>query len=142
MQEMKEKNKNGFSLIEVMVAVLLLVVMVVAGAYAMSQAGGGIQRRQNMREAVISANSVLEEYWNLNYDGIVSLAGTTVTRSAVVNGITMNVAITFGNEVNITGATENQQYVEVKVDIDHLSSTDDIVFTTRRYKYGLSRAAL
>jgi len=137
---MKSKKSEGFSLVEVMVSIVLLLVLVLAGAAVMSQTGGGIQRQQNKREAIIAANTVMESVWNESYAINVARAGTTLNRTNTVNGVVMDVTITFGSEV--VDAANNQQYVPIQVDVDHLGSSDDVVLSTFRYRYGLSRAEL
>ena len=132
-------NKNGFSLVEVMVSVVLLVVLVIGGAAVMYQTGGGIQRQQNKREAIVAMETVMEQYWNQSYPDLQTLGGSTINDTITVNGIAMDVTVDVSAEA---ADSEGNMYVELKIDVDHLGSSDDVVITTRRYEFGISRAAL
>lgn len=138
---MKTKHKSGFSLVEIMVAVLILAVLAIGGAAVMYQTGGNIQRQQNKREALIVANHIVESYWNLNYGDLRDnyAGGTGSENSVVVNGRTMNLTVDFGAE-SFDG--DGNRYIEISVDVDHLGSGDDVILITRRYLYGIGRAAL
>lgn len=135
----KRNNKSGFSMVEVMVAVLLLLVLLQGGAAVMYQTGGGIQRQQNKREAIVAAEAVMERFWNRSYSDLQSIADSIITETVIVNGLTMNVPVDVGAE---STDAEGKSYIEVSVEIDHLGPSDDILFTTRRYQFGISRAAL
>lgn len=137
---MKNSKKNGFSLIEIMVAIVVLIVLVLGAASLTYQLGGGIQRQQNKREAVVVANHVAEAFWNMSYDTLkTDYAGTADKRTVTVNGVSRRVTVTVGDEQTDSWG---DSYMEFTVDLDHRSSTDDIVFTIRRYPAGLSRAIL
>lgn len=135
----KKTTKSGFSLVEVMVAVLLLVILLLGGAAVMYQTGGGIQRQQNKREAIMAANAIMERLWNQSYPDLLSIAPRNASETVVVNGLTMNVTVDVGAE---STDVDGNPYLELSVDVDHLNSSDDIVIKTRRYEYGISRAAL
>ena len=135
----KTQNKSGFSLVEVVVTILLLVVIALGGSAVMSQAGGGIQRQQNKREALVAANTVMERIWNQSYSDLESRSDSTLNETVTVNGITMNVTVDVGVE---STDPDGRSYIELSVDVDHLSASDDILITTRRYEFGISRAAL
>ncbi len=93
---MKTNRKSGFSLIEIMVSVLILVVLALGGAAVMYQTGGNIQRQQNKREAIVAANQVLETIWNTTYTNIGSDPTTPATVS--VNENTMPISVTISSE--------------------------------------------
>ena len=57
---MKTKHKSGFSLIEIMVAALVLAALAVGGAAALYHAGAGIQEQELKRMAVDQAMERLE----------------------------------------------------------------------------------
>jgi prepilin-type N-terminal cleavage/methylation domain-containing protein len=135
----KTLNKSGFSLVEVVVTILLLVVIALGGSAVMSQTGGGIQRQQNKREALVAANTVMERIWNQSYSVLQSLSDSTINETVTVNGVVMNVTVDVGVE---STDPDGQSYIELTVDVDHLSASDDIRITTRRYEFGISRAAL
>lgn len=134
---MKNKNKSGFSLIEVMVAVLLLMVMAIGSAAVMYQTGGGVQRQQNKREAIVAANTVLESYWNTTYSDLKAAAvNSPISDSVLVNGLTMPSSVTISSGQD--GGT-GESYVEIKVSITYMAGeTVDVI--SRRYEKGLSKA--
>lgn len=80
---MKIKNKSGFSLIEIMVAVLLLTVLALGGAAILYQTGGSIQVQGNKRIAIEMVNELLEVAQNADY---ISFADYETTRT--YNGVT------------------------------------------------------
>lgn len=136
-----KKHTSGFSLVEVMVSVLVLVVLLIGGASVMYQTGGSIQRQQNKREALIAANNVLERFWNRSYEDLRDNFADSVSslNAASVNGQTMALNVAFSDElIDANG----HPYIEITVDINHLSSGDDVVVVTRRYPYGIGRTAL
>ena len=67
---MKTKYKSGFSLIEIMVAALLLAVIAVGGAAVLSHTGVSIQIQGNKRVALELANARLETARAQNYYGL------------------------------------------------------------------------
>lgn len=142
---MNEKSQ-GFTFVEIIVSIVLLVVLALGGAAVMFQTGGSIQRQQNKREALVAANAVMEYFWNQAYDAedpavidIVAREGTTISRSKEVNGKTMTAQVSFSNKAL---DADGNEYIEITVEIDHLGIEDDVIITTRRYAFGLSRAAL
>ena len=137
-RNMKTKNKSGFSLIEIMVAVILLVTLALGGAAVMYQTGGSIQRQQNKREALVAANFAMESFWNQNYDSLRSLGGTQSSTNADVNGQTMTMTVDIlPEDVDIDGNSN----VVIVIDVDHMGS-DDVIIRTLRYPFGIGRAAL
>jgi prepilin-type N-terminal cleavage/methylation domain-containing protein len=137
---MKTKHKSGFSLIEIMVAIIILVVLALGGAAVMYQTGGGIQRQQNKREAIVAANRVLEKYWNTTYvanaagKGLADVVGSPIQETVLVNGNTM-----LGSVMISSGTTGTDNYYEIMVTIPYMTG-DDVVLTSRRYEKGLSKA--
>lgn len=133
---MKNKNKSGFSLIEVMVAVLLLMVMAIGGAAVMYQTGGGVQRQQNKREAIVAADTVLESYWNTTYSDLEVDVGTSpISDSVLVNGLAMPRSIIMSSGQD--GGT-GEKYVEIQISITYMAGeTVDVI--SRRYEWGLSK---
>jgi prepilin-type N-terminal cleavage/methylation domain-containing protein len=67
---MKTKHKAGFSLIEIMVAALLLAVLAVGGAAVLSHTGASIKIQGNKRIALELANARLETARVQNYYGL------------------------------------------------------------------------
>ena len=133
----KNKNKTGFSLVEIMVSVLVLVVLALGGAAVMYQTGGGIQRQQNKREALVAANSIMEGVWNRSYESLRADSGSTTSTNEVVNGINMAGSLVISAETN---DVDVNPYIELQAEIDHLDAETDVVIKTRRYEFGISRA--
>ncbi len=133
---MKTKNKSGFSLIEIMVAVIILTVLALGGAAVMYHTGGGVQRQQNKREAIVAANRVLEALWNTTYANIGSSPETPSTVS--VNGNTMATDVTISDEE--TNA-DGDNYYDIKISISYMTG-DTVELNSRRYKKGLSKAVV
>lgn len=67
---MKTKHKSGFSLIEIMVAALVLAVLAVGGAAVLAHTGASIQIQGNKRVALALANARLETARVQNYYGL------------------------------------------------------------------------
>ncbi|MCF7864074.1 MAG: prepilin-type N-terminal cleavage/methylation domain-containing protein, partial [Kiritimatiellales bacterium] len=87
---MKSKNKSGFSLIEVMVAALLLAVLAIGGAAVMYQTGGNIQIQGNKRIALELANEVLERYQSMEYKDIPASDTDTISVDGIPHSVTVN----------------------------------------------------
>ena len=134
--DMKTKHKSGFSLIEIMVAVIILVVLALGGAAVMYQTGGGIQRQQNKREAIVAANRVLESLWNRTYVYIGSSPPTSTTESVNGNAMTTDVVIS-SEQTNADG----DNYYDIQIEISYMAG-DTVVLNSRRYEKGLSKAAV
>ncbi len=127
------------SLIEVMVATLILAVLVIGGASLMSKVGGGVQEQQNKRESLVSADTIMEKYWNLSYAELEAYAGNSITNDALVNGVWRDVDVQISSE---SSDVDTNLYFEVRVTIDYSNQAEPDVYVTRRYEHGLSRAAL
>lgn len=139
MKNMQASRKAGMTLIEVMVAMLLLAILVIGGASVMTKAGGGVQEQQNKREALVSADAIMERFWNLSYPELQAYGGSTISTNALVNGVSRDVVVDIGNEAL---DADTNAYVEVSVTINHSNHADDDVYVTRRYEFGINRAAL
>ncbi len=133
---MKTKHKSGFSLIEIMVSVIVLVVLALGGAAVMYQTGGGIQRQQNKREAIVTANRVLEALWNTTYASLGASPATPET--VMVNGNTMPVVVTVSSEQ--TNA-DGDKYHDIQISISYMTG-DTVELNSRRYEKGLSKATV
>ena len=72
---MNLKLKSGFSLVELMVAMLILAVLVLGSAAILYQAGGTIAIQNNKRAAVSAASRRLEQISGMLYDDIRSNSG-------------------------------------------------------------------
>ena len=136
---MKNKCKSGFSLVEIMVSILVLVFLVVGGAAVLHQTGGIIQRTQNKREAIVAANYAMETFWNPNYDSLADIQGQQFSTNATVNGKSMTMTVDILTEQT---DVDGHNYIDLRIDVDHLGSDADILLHARRYPFGLSKAAL
>ena len=91
-------NKNGFTLLEVMVAVVVLATLVLGGSATMSYARTQIERQRMQREAMVVASSVMDAmiYGNsveqLDEWGI---AGTDSNTNISLNGVAYSANSTF-----------------------------------------------
>lgn len=64
------KGKKGFSLVEVMIAVLLLTIMALGGAAFMQRAGSTVTIQKSKRAAIIAASRRLEQLRTEPFDNI------------------------------------------------------------------------
>ena len=131
---MKTKHKSGFSLIEIMVSVIILVVLALGGAAVMYRTGGDIQRQQNKREALVVANRVLEGLWNTTYADLG--ASPLIPAIVAVNGNSMPVSAVISSEqINVDG----DNYRDIQISISYVQN-DTVELNSRRYERGLSKA--
>ena len=131
---MKTKHKSGFSLIEIMVSVIILVVLALGGAAVMYRTGGDIQRQQNKREALVVANRVLEGLWNTTYADLG--ASPLIPAIVAVNGNAMPVSVVISSEqINVDG----DSYRDIQISISYIQN-DTVELNSRRYERGLSKA--
>ncbi len=137
---MDNQYKAGFSLLEVMVAILVLAALVLGSSALVYRVNGGIQLEQNKREAIISADSVMEFYWNKSYDDLRdNFSDQSIVKSVTVNGRSMTATIALSAEMT---DSSGDNYIEISVDVDHRGTANDIVLVTRRYPFGIGRAPL
>lgn len=106
----KKKNKSGFSLIEVMVAILVLVVLVIGSAAVVSQTGVGLQEQAHSRDAMELVNEIMETAQSANYSSVASS-----TNAYTRNDISYTVSTTV-NE--FTSTVESNSVVRKKVAIN------------------------
>ena len=71
-------NKSGFTLVEIILTILVLVILVVGTAAMMSRAGVNIARQANSRIVMDLVNDQLEAAVGGDFDAIVDWAGTVV----------------------------------------------------------------
>ena len=136
---MKLNRKSGFSLVEVMVSIIILLVLALGGAAILAQTGGTIQRQQNKREATVAANTALEQSSSKSFEKLLEDAGSTQAEAVIVNDIDMELTIDTGQKIT---DVDGRDYVEVSARVSYLGVDDDVFITTRRYEYGLSKAVL
>ena len=67
---MMRQGNSGFTIVEVMAAVLTLVILILGAAAVMYQTGGGIQVAGNKRVAMDLVNSVLEDATDTAYNNL------------------------------------------------------------------------
>ena len=138
MNDPKNRKKQGFSLIEIMVAALILSVVLLSAGHLMMQTSVTVQQQQLKREAIVSATTVMERYWNMNYEDLLSYVGSPESSSINVTGIVLDYEVTF---TEVTDA-EGQDCVEIVTRVYRTDFVEDILVSARRYRYGLSQAAI
>ena len=124
----RNKNKSGFSLIEIMVAMLLLGVLVLGGSKVLSATGGDIQVYGNKRVALELARTELEglmaaDYFTLR-DAAVAGNPQTGSRSETWNGIA--VTINWTNRLVSAGGILDNEYIALDVAVSY-RGTDQTV---------------
>lgn len=136
-------SKNGFSLVEIMVAILLLAVLALGGAAVLYQTGGGIQVAGNKRVALELARSELEALSMEDYFVLRSRAAAgnpeTLTWSEAHNGVTLSIStinqlITTGGIMDVmSGGSEDNEYLELRVEVQYRpSSSEKVVVETTK----------
>ncbi len=122
---MKTKNKSGFSLIEIMVAALLLAVLAVGGAAVLYQTGGDIQVQGNKRIAMEHARSKLEVLAEVDYlelqaraiaaDPEIIIFNETHNGVSFSGTITNRFISTGGILYDVSSGTLDNEYLELSV---------------------------
>lgn len=89
--EIRGKRRGGFSLIEILIAVVVLAVLAVGGAVLMPRAGASVTVQKNKRAALYAAEQRLEQlraqpYCNIN-DGSFGSVSSTPDETVAVNGV-------------------------------------------------------
>jgi prepilin-type N-terminal cleavage/methylation domain-containing protein len=124
----RNKNKSGFSLIEIMVSMLLLGVLVLGGSKVLSATGGDIQTYGNKRVALELARTELEGLMSADYftlrDAAVADNPQTDSRSETWNGITA--AISWTNQLVSSGGILGNEYISLDVVVSY-RGTDQTV---------------
>ena len=85
-----EKKKDGFTLVEIMISMLILSVVVIGTAALLSQTGSSIWKDAHARTATEVANDILEEALRVNYD-LLANATATETRNGIAYTVNRNV---------------------------------------------------
>ena len=135
---MKTKNKSGFSLIEIMVASLLLAVLALGGAAVLYRTGGGIQVYGNKRIAMEYARSMIETLKVEDYfvsrnrssdDPVVTVETVNGVSLAITTDLTLHGADPADPDV---GPLDNE-YVELEIQVQYGRSADErvIMSTTK-----------
>ena len=124
----KKKNKSGFSLIEVMVAMLVLLVLMVGGAMVLYTTSADIQIYGNKRVAMERARTQLEVLQAKDYKTLSAEAKAgnpqTGSRSETWKGIP--IAINWTNQWVSTGGILTNEYIQLYVSAS-FSGTDERV---------------
>ncbi len=84
---MKQEDQSGFTLIEVMIAILTLAIVAIGAAALLSQTGTSIWKNAHSRTSTVVANDILEGALKADYDTL-----STSTETVARNGITYTVA--------------------------------------------------
>lgn len=129
---MKTKHKSGFSLVEVMVASLILAALVVGGAAVLYQTGGGVQIAGNKRVAMEYARSEMEAFKIGDYFVLrASAPNTSVTKTETVN----EVPLVITTDIILHGADPSDpdvgplgnEYLELHVQVQYGRYSDEVV---------------
>lgn len=135
---MKKQNKSGFSLIEVMVSILILLVLIIGGAAVLYQTGGTIQVEGNKRAVLERVRTEFERQRNLDYMVLRARAVNgnpeVINYNEVYNG--MSISVSFTNELIATGGILNtmssgvldNEYIKLSVLATYGTGSDDTVF--------------
>ncbi len=120
---MDQKNKSGFSLLEIMVAALILIVVVLGSATLLYQTGSDIRVLGNKHLAMERARSKIEwlrsfPYQTLRASAVAGSPAIGVTNETH-NGITITITstnrlITTGGILSQTGLSDNE-YIKLSV---------------------------
>lgn len=129
---MKTNRKSGFSLIEIMVASLLLAVLAVGGAAVFHQTGAGIQIYGNKRVAMEYARSWIETSKDVDYFVLRGRAADApVSLSTTVNGVVLTTIsdITLHGDPGGDGVYGplGNEYLELEVEVQYGRSADEKV---------------
>lgn len=84
--KINNKRRAGFSLVEVMLAALILVVLALGGGAILQHSGSTVAIQQNKRVAIEAASRQLEQLRTVS-----TLAAGTFDSTAVINGQTRQV---------------------------------------------------
>lgn len=132
----RKKKKSGFSLVEIMVAMLLLLVLVIAGAMVLYTTGADVQVYGNKRVALELARTQLEALLAQDYDALrtAAVAGSPQTGSRSETWNDIPIAINWTNELissggvvwQYTGGALDNEYIKLDVAAS-FPGTDDAV---------------
>lgn len=138
-------TKQGGTLIEILLACLILTILAIAGATAIYQTGSGLSAQKSRRIALGIANSRLEEVrstpfsvltaliaqnYNTNYiqkSGNAFVLGSTETVS--INGKVMPIKTTI-QYVDADGGSTTYDYLRVTTWVQYRSATDVVTLQT------------
>lgn len=138
MKQGQRQNKQGFTLIEVMVSALILAVVLIGAAHLMMQTSITVKQQQLKREAIISAGTVMESFWGMAYDDLEDLDGSTRNLSIYVTGVALDVDVT----VDAVTDAEGMDCIEITAAAYRAQHVEEVRVTGRRYRQGLSQAAV
>ena len=137
---MHVNHKSGFSLIEVMVAALILVVLVIGGGALMYHAGGNIKVMGNKHLAMERAMSKLESYRSRDYFDLRAAAVADSPEVNVTNelhnGITMTITTTnqlistggiLKEYADVHGGSVDNEYIQLSVLATYRNSDETVL---------------
>ena len=124
----KKKNKSGFSLVEIMVALLLFLVLVIGGAMVLFSTEADIQVYGNKRVALELARTELEGLLATDYAILRAraIAGNPETSSSSETWNDVLLGIDWTNRLVSAGGILNNEYIELDIRVS-FQGTDETV---------------
>jgi len=127
--KVKNKSRCGFTLIEVMVGILILIILAVSVPAGLSYPRFLVVSAAHKQAAIHAANEVLEEAFSVNYNNVNLTAGTTTLTNG--NQYTLNgQAITVRRTVEDLGGGANPEYKRVTVSVSYPGGDAPVVLET------------
>lgn len=132
---MKPKNKSGFSLVEVMVAALILVVLVIGGAALLAHAGSNVQVVGNKRVALERARTRMEQlratdYMVLRERAVAAGNREITTTSETYNGVLLSISST--NQLVSSGGVLGNEYLALSVRASYRGANESVLLHARK----------
>lgn len=125
----KKTNKSGFSLIEIMVALLLLLVLLIGGSMVLYETGADVQVYGNKRVALELARTELEGLLDTDYDTLrtraISGSPETGSRTETWNGVTLGIDWT--NRLVSSGGILGNEYIQLDVAVDFRGTAESVL---------------
>jgi len=134
---METNSKSGFSLVEIMVAVLILTVLALGGAAILYRAGGTVAIQNGKRAAISAANRRLEQLSTVPYADIASSGYINRFNNVVASEPDETVTIN-GRQRKIVAKVDKmmdaswpaREFARVTVQVDFRSGENPVSMTT------------
>ena len=144
---MNRKSKSGFSLLETMISVLIIVVLAIGSAKLMYHTGADIRVMGNKHLAMERARTKMEwlrsqEYWTLRDEAVSGNPSVAVTNE-VYNGITITISTTnryvgsggiLKAYSDANGGTQDSEYLELSVSATYRHSDETVLLQSVKTK--------